>query len=106
MIVEGVAIGLGRVPVRVGSHLGLTRTFAIVLVDTRTERWVFSGGKYRGGRRIEVQVPPDFRVHGQQVKVRVPDTSPYADELSRVASIDPSSASISQVSFIPHLVEE
>jgi hypothetical protein len=78
MILEGVAIGLGRIPVRDGPTLGKTRTFCVVLVDTRTEKWILSEGKYKGGKRYEVQVPPDFRCYGQTVKIRVPDAEPGA----------------------------
>jgi hypothetical protein len=73
MILEGVCISLGRVPVRSGKTIGMTRTFATVLVNTLTESWIYSEGRFRGGKRYKVQVPPDFRCTGQKVKLAIPD---------------------------------
>ena len=104
MILEGVAIGLGRYPVQRGRTIGKTRTFAVVLVDTRTEKWIYSEGRYRGGKRVKVQCSPDFRVEGQRVKIRVPDT--FGPEFERVSEQDPNSEGVSRIKFVPHIVED
>jgi hypothetical protein len=105
-VLEGVAIGLGRYPVHKGRTVGKTRTFAIVLVDTRTEKWIMSGGKYKGGHRVKARCQPDFRVAGQTVKVRVPDTYPDIEHLVKAAGeIEPASDHLSKVSYIPYIIE-
>lgn len=73
MILDGVCIGLGRIPVSKGRTLGKTRTFAVVLVNTLTETWIYSEGRYKGGKRYKIQVPPDFRCYGQKVRIAIPD---------------------------------
>ena len=87
-ILEGVAIGLGRYPVHKGRTIGKTRTFAVVLVNTLTEKWIYSEGKWKGGKRYQVRCPPDFRCYGQPVRIMVPDTGPYA------------------VKFVPRLIDD
>ena len=105
-VIEGVAIGLGRYPVHKGRTVGKTRTFCVVAVDTRTEKWILSAGRYRGGARIQARCQPDFRVSGQVVKVRVPDTYPGIDQLVKAAGeIEPAADMLSKVSYVPYLIE-
>lgn len=107
MILEGVAIGLGRYPVHQGRTIGKMRTFAIVLVNTLTEKWIRSEGKYRGGHRLKVRCSPDFRVSGQIVRCRVPDMWPENGEaLRKVALDDPNSEGLSRQMYIPYVVEQ
>jgi hypothetical protein len=87
-ILEGRAIGLGRYPVQAGRTIGKTRTFCVVVVNTLTEKWIYSEGRYLGGKRYKVRCAPDFRCHGQPVKIAIPDDHPGA------------------VKFIPRIVDD